>query len=102
MIGTHKTTKAIVNDRLIVTYQNTAVVQVLNNRYVTLDNGGWYTATSKRRMNQASMEYNLGYSVYQVDYEWYVRIGDEVAPYYNGVVIDTDKNMISKKLNDIN
>ena len=102
MIGTHKTTKARVNDRLIVTYQNTAVVQVLNNRYVTLDNGGWYTATSKRRMNQASNEYNLGYIVYQVDYEWYVRIGDDVEPYYNGIVIDTEEGIISRKLNDIN
>ena len=102
MIGTHKTTKARVNDRLIVTYQNTAVVQVLNNRYVTLDNGGWYTATSKLRMNQASMEYSLGYSVYQVDFTWYVSIGDDVEPYYNGIVIDTEEGIISRKLKDIN
>jgi hypothetical protein len=32
------------------------------------------TATTKLRMNQASNQFNLGFSVYQKDYRWYVVI----------------------------
>tara|TARA_A100001201_G_scaffold18976_1_gene21394 strand:- start:199 stop:507 length:309 start_codon:yes stop_codon:yes gene_type:complete len=102
MIGTHKTTQRIKDDILSVVYHNTEVVKVRNNRYITLDNGGYYTATSKRRMNQASQQYNLGFSVYQSDFCWYVRIGDDIEPYYNGITIDKETKLISRKSNNIN
>ena len=100
MLGTHKTTTAIDNNTLMVTYQNTIVVKVIDNRYVVLNNGGYFTATSKRRMNQASMQYNLGFSVYQSDFTWYVQLGDTIEPYYNGIVLDTKDKLISRKLKD--
>ena len=34
------------------------------------------TATTKRRMNQVSEYYNLGFRVYQKDFNWYVEIKD--------------------------
>jgi hypothetical protein len=102
MLGTHKTTTATDNNTLMVTYQNTIVVKVIDNRYVVLNNGGWFTATSKRRMNQASLQYNLGFSVYQSDFTWYVQCGDTIEPYYNGIVIDIKECNISRKLKDIN
>jgi hypothetical protein len=76
-IGSHKTTinTELLKDaekRLLVTYHNTIVVKVVNDRFVILNTGGWYTNTTKRRMNQASMQYKLGYSVYQSDFLWYV------------------------------
>ena len=105
-VGTHKTTVAtdiIDNDNvLMVTYHNTVVVKVTNNRYVTLNTGGWYTNTTKTRMNQASRQYGLRYSVYQVDFAWYVSIGDDMQPYYDGIVIDVEEGIISRKLKDIN
>ena len=102
MIGTHKTTQRIKDNVLSVVFHSTEVVKVVNNRYVTLDNGGWYTATSKKRMNQASFQFNLGFSVYQADFMWYVRCGDDIQPYYNGIVIDIVNKSISRKLKDIN
>ena len=101
-IGTHKTTIATDNDVLMVTYHNTIVVKVVDNRYVTLNSGGWYTNTTKTRMNQASRQYGLRYSVYQVDFTWYVSIGDDMQPYYDGIVIDVEEGIISRKLKDIN
>ncbi len=101
-VGTHKTTVAVDNDVLMVTYHNTVVVKVTNNRYVTLNSGGWYTNTTKTRMNQASRQYGLRYSVYQVDFTWYVSIGDDIEPYYDGIVIDIEEGTISRKLKDIN
>ena len=73
MIGTHRTTTTNIplnneQSRLIVTFHNTAVVQVVNDRYVVLNSGGWLTPTTKRRMNQASEVYRLNYLVYQKNY----------------------------------
>ena len=102
MIGTHKTTQRIKDDILSVVYHNTEVVKVRNNRYITLNNGGYYTATTKRRMNQASQQYNLCFSVYQSDFTWYVRWGDDVEEYYNWIVIDIETKLISRKLREIN
>ena len=101
-VGTHKTTVATDDDVLMVTYHNTVVVKVTNNRYVTLNTGGWYTNTTKTRMNQVSNQYGLRYSVYQVDFAWYVSIGDDMQPYYDGIVIDIEEGTISRKLQDVN
>jgi len=97
MIGTHKTTQQVKDNTLSVVYHNTEVVKVINSEQVILNNGGFYTATTKRRMNQASLQYNLGFSVYQSDFTWYVRIGDDIEEYYNGIVIDIDNKMISRE-----
>ena len=104
-IGTHRTTCITITDNesnrvLMVTYHSTPVVKVINDRYVVLNNGGYYTSTTKRRMNQASLQYSLGFQVYQVNYEWYVSIGEEVAPYHNGIVNDTKKDIISLELKE--
>jgi hypothetical protein len=56
-----------------VRYHNTDVVQ-FDSLYITLDTGGWETATTKLRMNQASNQFNLGFSVYQKDFQWFVVI----------------------------
>jgi len=54
-----------------VRYHNTDVVQ-FDSLYITLNTGGWETATTKLRMNQASNQFGLGYQVYQKNYDWYV------------------------------
>ena len=72
-IGTHKTSKVRIDNKLIVTYHSTAVVLIKNNRYVTLNSGGWYTNTTKTRMNQASNQFDLGYRVYQKNFDWFVE-----------------------------
>ena len=95
-IGTHKTTKARIDNKLIVTYHSTAVVLIKNNRYVTLNSGGWYTNTTKTRMNQASNEYGLGYRVYQKDWDWFVEVGNNTYKYYDNIIIDIDKKVIVK------
>ena len=56
-----------------VRYHNTDVVQ-FDSLYITLNTGGWKTATTKLRMNQASNQFNLGFSVYQKDFQWFVVI----------------------------
>ena len=87
-IGNHKTIISKDNNAISVRYHNTDVVKV-NKNDITLDNGGFYTATTKRRMNQASIQWELGIVVYQVNWEWYVKTKKDIYPYYNGMVINS-------------
>lgn len=54
-----------------VTYHDTRVVY-RNDEAITLDTGGWWTVTTKRRMNQASRSFGLGFSVFAKRGRWYV------------------------------
>ena len=58
-----------------VIYEETAIVSWMNNK-ITLRSGGWKTATTKKKMNQASHQFNLGYRVYQVARNWFVDLPD--------------------------
>jgi hypothetical protein len=70
-LGKHKTNVRQENGVTIIRYHKTDIIQFDDNRIV-LDTGGWNTATTKSRMNQASNQFGLGYHVYQEDYSWYV------------------------------
>lgn len=39
---------------------------------IVLRTGGWPTVTTKRKMNQAAREFDLGFSVYQKKHQWYL------------------------------
>lgn len=74
-----KTATSIARDKdgvLRVTYHGTSVVTVYPNGRIDLDTGGWWTVTTKARMNQASNQFGLGFQVYQKDFQWYVDIDD--------------------------
>ena len=81
MIGTHRTTitSKITPDYTLtkICYHDTKVVQ-FDNDIICLDTGGHFTATTKRRMNQASLQFNLNYHVYQKDYIWYCNYDNKI------------------------
>jgi len=54
-----------------IVYHQTPVVK-FDAKSITLNTGGYRTATTKRRMNQAAKMFDLGYSVVQKDFVWYV------------------------------
>jgi hypothetical protein len=67
-----KATKVIESEESIkIQYHNTTIVEIFDNRII-LNPGGYYTVTTKRRMNQVSDVWHLGFSVYQKNYRWYV------------------------------
>lgn len=76
-IGKHKTTVKREGDMVTVRYWHTDVVTAnLLTGEVTLNTGGWQSVTTKARMNQTSAEYNMGFSVYQKDWQLFVRKSD--------------------------
>ena len=75
LIGTHKTSIYRNKDILIVKYWDTEIV-IWDSTSIILNNGGYYTATTKRRMNQVSLQFGLGYNVFQKDYKWFVQTSE--------------------------
>lgn len=72
-VGPTATTVTTENGIMRIVYHSTTVVTVdWHKRTITLDTGGYYTATTKARMNQASNQYDLGYQVYQEHGDWFV------------------------------
>ena len=93
-IGTHKTAVFSNGEHQVVKYWFTDVVK-FNYKEIILNTGGWSTVTTKLRMNQASNQYNLGYNVYQKDYQWFVDYKNKTIP-FNGDSITIKRN--SKKI----
>lgn len=80
-VGTHADT-----GHTVVTYHETPVVK-FNDNEIVLDSGGWKTATTRVRMNQASNQYELGFQVYQKNGEWFVNINGKTIPFEDGMSI---------------
>ncbi len=94
-IGSHKTDLfSDKNGLMHVKYHKTNVVS-FNDQYIILNNDGFLTKTTKLRMNQASNQFNLGFSVYQNDFQWYVKFGQFTYNFKNNVCI-----LDRSKLND--
>jgi hypothetical protein len=79
-VGTHRTTVTQREGVLIVTYHATAVV-VASPSIIRLDTGGYFTRTTKVRMNQASVQFDLGYKVYQNRGSWFVDTNGTTIPF---------------------
>ena len=86
-IGKHRTDIATIGTQTHVRYWSTDVV-TFDPLWITLNTDGYFTTTTKLRMNQASSQFKLGFRVYQRDYQWYVDLP-------NGSTIKMDKNKLT-------
>lgn len=75
------------NGNIIVTYYKTQIVKVFS-KSIELDNGGYITHTTKKKMNQVSEQLDLGFKVFQRGLEWFVSLpnSDKSIPFQNGKV----------------
>lgn len=88
-IGKTATTIARRGNVVTVTYHTTCIVAAdLQAMAVTLDSGGWRTATTKRRMNQAATQFGLGFSVFQRWGNWFVTTCLGELEFHDGMIID--------------
>jgi len=81
-VGRHATTIRVQNDTTTITYHDTSVV-AFDADTITFSTGGWNTATTKRRMNQTSAQFKLGYQVYARRWQWYVDYAGQTYPFTN-------------------
>jgi hypothetical protein len=63
----------------VIFYQTPVVT--FDDQMIQLNTGGWWTRSTKVRMNQASQEFGLGYRVFQKKGEWFVAYQDNIRPF---------------------
>lgn len=88
-LSKHATTAATIGDELIVTYHQTVIVKATK-KEVTINFGhvDYITATTVKKINQASQDYNLGFSVKREKGVVYVYQG-------NGFVVSLKPGQVS-------
>jgi hypothetical protein len=69
-----------------VKYHQTDVVK-FSPVEIILNSGGWQTATTKTRMNQASNQFGLGYCVFQKDFKWFVDFEGKTIDFEDGMTL---------------
>ena len=73
-----------------VTYHSTDIV-AFNDSMIVLNSGGWKTVTTKRKMNQASVQFELGFSVFQDKGEWFVILPNRnTVDFVDGMTFSRD------------
>jgi hypothetical protein len=71
----------------IVRYHETDVVK-FNNDVIILNSGKHKSATTKRRMNQTSNQFNLGFVVYQAAGKWYINCNGNTVDFQDSIAIE--------------
>ena len=92
MIKAHKTAVFTDDDGYTKVIYHTTKVVAFNRDMILLNSGGWYTKTTKDRMNQTAEEHMLDYAVFQFDYEWFVKVGSKVYPFEDKMILKSDKH----------
>jgi len=87
MLSNYATKLSVNNNKGTVSYHDTPIVQ-WDDGNIILYAGGYKTNTTKKKMNQAADQFDLGYSVFQKNFEWFVEM--------NGMTyeFDTDEKMV--------
>lgn len=87
-LSSYKTTVTFANGKMRVTYINTVIV-AWDDTHVTLRSDGYETVTTKRKMNQTSNQFGLGFRVIQKNFSWFVQLpnGDTV-PFTDGMTFE--------------
>jgi hypothetical protein len=84
-VGNNTYAEILVDGSVGIMLHSTYVVKIHSDNSATLNTGGWYSSTTKDRMNKYSPV-----RVYQRKGQWYLENGDE---YEDGVVV-ADNNLI--------
>lgn len=79
-------TKVTRDNGTVVRLHQTDIVSISASGVIVLNSGGWHTVTTKRRMNEASQEFDLGFSVYAKKGDWYIDTPfDGTIDFFDGV-----------------
>ena len=82
-VGNNTTATIREDNTVAIRLHTTNVVVIGNDGTVTLNSGGWKTATTKQRMNQ----YLNNHTVFQKRGEWFVwnRVDDTTEEFFDGI-----------------
>ena len=89
-VGSHKTSVFTDSEGFTnVVYHSTPVVKFSESKdKIILNSGGYRTNTTKTRINQASNQFRLGFTVFQKKFDWFIKnaIG-ETLPFSDNMIL---------------
>lgn len=95
-ISRNNTSVYVGDDYSTVRLHETEVVRHEQGVGITLNSGGWQTATTKARMNQAASEWGLSYRVWQKDFSWYVDWKGKTYLFTDRMTLKLDGSVTSR------
>lgn len=75
---------------LVVTYHQTAIVRA-DKESILLDTGGYKTATTKKKMNQAARQFGLDFYVTQERGVWLVVVAGQISNEMKGATLQINR-----------
>ncbi len=81
-------------DHVRVIYYKTAVV-TFNKAEIRLNTGGWWTRSTKDRMNRVSQKFDLGFRVFEKEKQWWVEYQNETYRF------ETEKVRIDRQSGEV-
>lgn len=89
---------------IAVRLHHTDVVTFLTDGTIQLNTGGWYTPTTKDRINAALSElsgYRYHLWIYQENSKWYIEEkGGKTSLFYDGITLNKDLKIVKPKSED--
>ena len=77
------------NEDYTLVYLHGNLIAKLNDFHVYLFDGGWQSVTTKSRLNAILSEVHPSCSVYQKNFDWFVRLSSgESIPFYSGIELN--------------
>ena len=99
----YKTTTFVEDKKINVIHHATKIIEHdVENNTITLNNGGWYSKTTKDRINAYAYENNLPFRVYQKDFEWFVTYDNKCYPFEDNMIITKWVNVVNVDYEPIN
>ena len=75
------------NCSTIVLHRTAIAVYDHNTQAVKLNTGGWYSNTTKSRLNAILSEVKYGCSVFQKQWNWYVSFNNQTQDFVDGMIL---------------
>ena len=89
------------SNSLIVQHHNTTIIyHDYETNVIHLNNGGWYSKTTKERINSYIKDF--GYKLYQKNYQWFIEYphGEKVE-YFNHMTLEPISEKLKAVLEDM-
>ena len=82
-------TTVVQNDRDMDVFLHGNHIATVTDTDLTLySGGGWFTNTTKSRLNALIQEFSFrGSNIFQKNFNWYVRAFKTVTPFHDGIVL---------------
>jgi hypothetical protein len=75
------------NCSTVVLHRTAIAVYDHNTQALKLNTGGWYSVTTKSRLNAILQELITGASVFQRDFNWFLSYNNQIHDFMDGMIL---------------